>query len=154
MYVPVEGTSFNNSFICAGQGKEGACVGDSGGGENNQTQPIVNVNNNHTYDNNKSLFLDPWSALTTLLGWFLSRNRIKAAPSLLRSWLHLSFRINKKKEWMLHQVYARVNAYLPWIQENMKKMHLSAADTGRGKGVYNRAFFYHSVLALSCSMLL
>ena len=48
MYVPVEGTSFNNSFICAGQGKEGACVGDSGGGENNQTQPIVNVNFYHT----------------------------------------------------------------------------------------------------------
>ena len=53
----------------------------------------------------------------------------------------------------LHQVYARVNAYLPWIQENMKKIHLSE-DTGRGNGVYNCAFFYHSLLALSCLMLL
>ena len=53
MYVPVEGTSFNNSFICAGEGKEGACVGDSGGGEEQpntieRLQPKVNVNNNHT----------------------------------------------------------------------------------------------------------
>ena len=53
MYVPVEGTSFNESSICAGEGKEGACVGDSGGGEEQpntiaRLQPIVKVNNNHT----------------------------------------------------------------------------------------------------------
>ena len=53
MYVPVEGTSFNKSFICAGEGKEGACVGDSGGGEEQpntieRLQSIVNVNNYHT----------------------------------------------------------------------------------------------------------
>ena len=53
MYVPVEGTSFNNSFICAGEGKEGACVGDSGGGKEQpdtiaRLHPIVNANNNHT----------------------------------------------------------------------------------------------------------
>ena len=53
MYIPVEGTSFNKSFICAGEGKEGACVGDSGGGEEQpntiaRLQSIVNVNNNHT----------------------------------------------------------------------------------------------------------
>ena len=53
-YLPIiKGTSFNNSFICAGEGKEGACVGDSGGGEEQRNtiarlQPIVNVNNNHT----------------------------------------------------------------------------------------------------------
>ena len=64
MYVPVEGTMFNNSFICAGEGKEGACVGDSGGGKEQSNtiarlQPIVNVDNNHKYDSNKSLLLDP-----------------------------------------------------------------------------------------------
>ena len=53
MYVPVEGTSFNESSICAGEGKEGACVGDSGGGKEQpdtiaRLHPIVNANNNHT----------------------------------------------------------------------------------------------------------